>query len=302
MRQFKLTERYTPRSTKSIGYYYSEVEKNKMLSPEEEYQVAFLASNGDKKARDILVRSNLRFVLSVAKMYTRDPEIFPDLVSAGNIGLIEAAEKFDPSRGFKFISYAIWHIRKEMIDFLAKNSRIVRLPSSKSNLLVTVRRVNDLLYSKTGCEPSSDDVVNYIRENNLAESAGGKTITSEELEIALIADRKHSSIDSPMGDSDDFILSDILVSDSTEHEEVNSRGTVKPIMDSIFSALDPIERDIVFRFNGIKDRIRGNESFHSIAEDLEISSEAVRSRYKKAMKKLRMRAKNLKIDPEDIFS
>ena len=302
MRQFKLTERYTPRSTKSIGYYYSEVEKNKLLSIEEENQVAFKARQGDQKARDLLVKSNLRFVLSVAKMYTRDPEIFPDLVSAGNIGLIEAAEKFDPSKGFKFISYAIWHIRKEMIDFLSKNSRVVRIPQNRSNLLITVRRVHDALYSKNGYEPSSHDIVKYIRDNNLAESCGGKTITPEELEITLAADRKHSSIDSPVGESEDFTLLDLMASDSTEHDEVNMEGTVRPIMESIFSVLDPIEKDIVFRVNGLSDPIRGNEPLSSVAEDLEVSVEAVRSRYKKAIKKLQLKARKMRIDPADIFS
>lgn len=301
MRQFKLTERYTPRSTKSIGYYYSEVEKNDLLSIEEENQVAFKASQGDQKSRDILVKSNLRFVLSVAKMYTRDPEIFPDLVSAGNIGLIEAAEKFDPSRGFKFISYAIWHIRKEMIEFLTKNSRLVRISQNRSNLLLTVRRVHDTLYSKNGYEPSSHDIAKHIRENNLAESCGGKTITAEELNITLAADRKHYSIDSPVGEHEDLTLLDLMSSDFTGYEDINREGTLRPIMELIFSVLSPIEKDIVFRFNGLSDSAIGNESFSSIAEDLGVSLDTVRTRYKKAIKKLQLKARKMGISSSDVF-
>jgi RNA polymerase primary sigma factor len=164
MKQFKPVERYTPRQSASAGYYLNDVSRgNKILSPEDELEIATKASNGDMEARNKLVRANLRFVLSVAKMYTRDPDIYQDLVSVGNIGMIEAAEKFDPSRGFKFISYAVWHIRKEMIKYLVDNSRIVRMPGNRNNYLVRVRRLAAELSSKLDREPTTEELVEVLK-------------------------------------------------------------------------------------------------------------------------------------------
>ena len=128
MRQFKILERLTPRTTRASSSYLNDVERIQMVSPEKEAELGFLAKNGDTVARDLLVTANLRFVLSVAKMYARSPEDYGDLVAAGNVGLVDAATKFDPSKGFKFISYAVWHIRKEMLAHLSDNSRLVRIP------------------------------------------------------------------------------------------------------------------------------------------------------------------------------
>jgi len=166
MRQFKISERLTPRNSKSAMMYLTEVERTKVLDPETEVKIANLAAAGDKKARELLVTSNLRFVLSVAKMYAFKSEDFVDLVSAGNEGLYEASGKFDPTKGFKFISFAIWYIRKEMIKFLAENSRTIKIPTNQSQSIKTISETSGSLSSIEGRDVSNEEALEYLKETN----------------------------------------------------------------------------------------------------------------------------------------
>ena len=166
MRQFKVTERITPRSSKSISMYYSEVERFPTITAQEEVELAVRIQGGDMVARNRLATANLRFVISVAKMYggTGDPEMFNDLIAAGNIGLIEAAEKFDHSRGFKFISFAVWHIRKEMLKHLGDNTRMIRIPQNKTSELRVIMEATNMLTSELGRDATLEEVMEYVHK------------------------------------------------------------------------------------------------------------------------------------------
>ena len=166
MRQFKISDKLTPRMTKAAGSYLGELEKTKLISPEREVELARLAASGDENARNELVTANLRFVVSVAKMYASNPDDFSDVVAAGNMGLIEAAEKFDPTRGFKFISFAVWYIRKEMINYLNENSRTIRIPINQGAILRDLMKAGNEISMREGREATFDESYEEMIEKN----------------------------------------------------------------------------------------------------------------------------------------
>ncbi len=198
MRQLKITKSITNRDNDSLDKYLQEIGHEELISIDEEIELAQRIKQGDRKALDKLTKANLRFVVSVAKQYQNQGLALPDLINEGNVGLIKAAEKFDETRGFKFISYAVWWIRQSIMQAIAEQSRIVRLPL---NQVGSVNRINRLLSKfeqENERKPSVDEIAERIN------------LPHQKIEEALKASSRHTSIDAPFSDSDDNSLLDVL--------------------------------------------------------------------------------------------
>lgn len=303
MRQFKVTERITPRSSKSISMYYSEVERFPTITAQEEVELAVRIQGGDMVARDRLATANLRFVISVAKMYggTGDPEMFNDLIAAGNIGLIEAAEKFDHSRGFKFISFAVWHIRKEMLKHLGDNTRMIRIPQNKTSELRVIMEATNMLTSELGRDATLEEVMEYVHKTG---DTHGKSlsINSSNIMSVLNADRKHASLDAPFKNdgSNDSTMHDTLASDINSADSFCVAENMESMTKLLTANLSPIAKSIVLRRHGIGGGFE--ESYGSIGHDLGMSSERIRQIYMKALKMMNLRVRRLKLQEDDIFA
>ena len=303
MRQFKVTERITPRSSKSITTYYTEVERFPTITAQEEVKLAIRIQGGDMVARDRLATANLRFVISVAKMYggSGDPEMFNDLVSAGNIGLIEAAEKFDHSRGFKFISFAVWHIRKEMLKHLGDNTRMVRIPQNKTNELRAIKEATNTLTSKLGREATLDEVMEYVHETG---DIRVKSLSIDRSNIMSVmnADRRHASLDAPFSNdgSNDNTMHDTLASDINSADSFCVAENMESMTRLLIAGLSPIAKSIVLRRHGIGGGFE--ESYGSIGHDLGMSAERIRQIYMKSLKMMNIRVRKLKLQKDDIFN
>ena len=303
MRQFKVTERITPRSSRAISTYYTEVERFSTITAQEEVDLSKKIQMGDMAARDKLATANLRFVISVAKMYggSGDPETFNDLVSAGNIGLIEAAEKFDPSRGFKFISFAVWHIRKEMLKHLGDHTRMVRIPQNKTNELRAIMEATSNLTMKLGREATLEEVMEHLKEIG-DQRVKSLSIDSSNIMSVINADRKHASLDAPFSNdgSNDNTMHDILASDFNSTDSFCVAENMESMTKLLVAGLTPMAKNIVLRRHGIGGGFE--ESYGSIGHDLGMSAERIRQIYMKALKTMNIRVRKLKLQKDDIFS
>jgi len=304
MRQFKPTENFTPRSGKSISAYYNDIEKFRIITPSEEIELAEKIQSGDMVARDKLATANLRFVISVAKMYggTSDPELFNDLVSVGNIGLIEAAEKFDHSRGFKFISFAVWHIRKEMIKHLGDNSRMVRIPQNKISELRVMVDVMNILAMKLGREATVEEAMEYMEET---EDTRIKSLTFDKSNIMRVmnANAKHDSLDSPFKNdgSNDNTIKDVLISDVSSTDSFCVTESMERMTKLLVAGLKPIEKTVVLRRHGIGN-LGFEESYDGMSHDLGVSPERIRQIYLRALKRMNIRVRKLKLQRDDVLN
>ena len=300
MRQFKISDKLTPRMTKSAGSYLGDLEKTKLISPEREVELARLAANGDEKARNELVTANLRFVVSVAKMYAGNPENFSDVVAAGNMGLIEASEKFDPTRGFKFISFAVWYIRKEMINHLNDNSRTVRVPINQVAILREMMKIGNEISMREGREATFDESLEELVSNNDKYASTKR----ESILLSTQADQSLSSLSNPLtSDSDSGSLIDILDSGVEHSDDGLKDGDAKKIIMILSKALNNLEKDIVFKKHGIYQDNQDSfeKSFSEIAVYLEITPEAIRQKYIKSLKKMCLYGKKIGIHIYDVL-
>lgn len=284
MRQFKISERLTPRNTRSLNLYLTEVERSKMMDSETEAKIAVLAAKGDLRAREKLVVANLRFVLSVAKMYASRPEDFSDLVAAGNEGLIEASGKFDPSRGFKFISFAVWYIRKEMIKYLSENSRTIKVPTNQSQLLKNVYNTMGDLSALEGREITLDEALDHLKTNNPKYKGMDLKVVKKSLE----ADVRPASLDAELThDSDAGTLKDLLTSEDFPSDQIILIENQKQSLTRLLGCLTDLERKIVIQHFGIDNQSGFNESLQTIAGNLDYTSEAIRVKIRKALVKMK---------------
>lgn len=297
MRQFKVTDRTTTRNGRASTLYKQDLYRRNVMTPEEEAEVAKKAAEGDKEAQNSLVEGNLRFVMSVAKMYSMDPVTIEELIQVGNIGLIEASQKFDPSLGFKFISFAVWHIRKEMIMHLGEHSRMVRLPMNKGQLITHISDSISSLAGKLGRTPINEEILEDLKKKQLKLA---KTLDLDTLEIILHADQKHASLDVQMGEDSGSTLLDVIWNDEDIFDSDLSSDSRAYHLNKMFSKLSERERFVIKEHYGLnKDKIpRGSLQ---IADDLEISTEKVRLIRSKAIKRLRLAARAMGIDTKDIF-
>lgn len=287
MRQFKISERYTLRQSDSLNRYLSEVAQYPVLSPDEEFRVATAARSGDADALEKLVRSNLRFVISVAKMYGgRDPILLGDLINEGNIGLVEAAHGFDPTTGFKFISYAVWHVRKNMTKYLTDNSRTVRIPQNKVSALSRIKDIESRMATKLDREPTADEVVEeYVKTSpemlKLKSTDGAADSIKEVMEMGS----KPISLEGNSNDPDrDFGPIEYLNGDSEGTDHLALKNDSIEVLNTLLSVLNSREREVIIKRFGIGGT--HPESRDTLAEQFEVSIETIRGWETKIIRKL----------------
>ena len=273
MRQLKITNSITSRGSQSLEDYLNDISKQPLLTAEEEVKLAQRIRNDDREALERLVCANLRFVVSVAKQYQNQGLTLPDLINEGNIGLIKAAEKFDETRGFKFISYAVWWIRQSILQALAEQSRMVRLPL---NQVSAVSRINKLIMKfeqEHERKPSAYELSELIDE------------TPEKIRDSLRANGRPMSINAPLGEGDDSTLLEVISDENTPHAD---RGMIDKSLateiERMLDTLDEREKTIVEMCFGINNR---EMTLEEISEKFGLSRERVRQIREKALLKLR---------------
>jgi RNA polymerase primary sigma factor len=276
MKQLKITKQVTLREAPSLDKYLREIGKIKLLTPEEEEVLALKIRNGDHKALEILVTSNLRFVVSVAKQYQNQGLTLPDLINEGNLGLIKAAELFDETRGFKFISYAVWWIRQAILQALAEQSRIVRLPLNKIGSINKINKVFTKLEQDFQREPMADEIAEILDLHHIF------------VEEALNSTNFHVSMDAPLSDDDNIEndLYDIMTINETPDPDSSLIDTsLKREIERTLGTLKDREAEILrytFGLNGMP-----THTLEEIGKKLDITHERVRQIKEKALKKLK---------------
>ena len=282
MRQFKINKSITPRSEESLDKYLTEISRIPMISTDEEVALAQAIHGGGKKgaaAKDKLVKANLRFVVSVAKQYQNQGVPFIDLVSEGNIGLITAAEKFDETRGFKFISYAIWWIRQSILQSIADYSNIVRRPQSQIAISNKIKNATNIFLQQYQRNPSAEELCDII------------SIEIEKIEKAIQTEAHVSSIDAPITEGEGSTMADML-SSSAEYatdRKVNYDSMCSDIMQVICSVLNDREMTIVIQSFGIGCQER---TLDDIGYDMGLSRERVRQIRERGIDKMRKSSKS----------
>src|SRR5678815_3502353 len=213
MRQLKITKSITNRESQSLEKYLQEIGKVDLITPEEEVKLARLIRQGDQKALDRLTKANLRFVISVAKQYQNQGLTLPDLINEGNLGLIKAAQRFDETRGFKFISYGVWWIRQSIMQALAEQSRIVRLPLNKVGLTNRIQKAFSQLEQEYEREPTAEELATLLE------------MDIEEVSATLGISARHVSVDTPLAEGEDNTLVDVMENPNAERAETNLEHT-----------------------------------------------------------------------------
>lgn len=237
MRQLKISKQLTNREITSLDKYLQEIGRLEMITPEEEVVLAQKIKQGDQAALDKLTKANLRFVVSVAKQYQNQGMSLPDLINEGNVGLIKAAQRFDETRGFKFISYAVWWIRQSILQALAEQSRIVRLPLNK---IGSMNKINKA-FAKLEQE--------YERTPNYEEVAATLDIPDNEVRESMRHSGKHLSMDAPLANDEDNTMYDFMRSDEdTTPESELMYESLKTEINRAVSTLSPKEADIIRMF------------------------------------------------------
>lgn len=279
MRQLKITQTFTNRDSQSLEMYFNEISKVDLLTTEEEVELAKRIKKGDKAALDKLTKANLRFVVSVAKQYQNRSLSLNDLINEGNLGLVKAAQRFDETRGFKFISYAVWWIRQSIMQALAEQSRIVRLPLNRTGALNRIKTVASELEQKYEREPTSEELAAILE------------MDSKEVTNTLLAGSKQLSVDAPFTEGESNSLLDVLENSDAEEtdQDLAYTSSLQIEMERALSTLTERERQVIRMFFGI-----GTEeplSLEQIGEILDLTRERVRQIKEKALKKLRSSAK-----------
>lgn len=278
MRQLKISKSITNRSSEALDKYLVEIGREPMITVDEEIELAQEIHKGGKKgerAKEKLIKANLRFVVSVAKQYQHQGLSLTDLIDEGNIGLVKAAEKFDETRGFKFISYAVWWIRQSILQAIAEQSRIVRLPLNQVGAISKINQVTNEFIQKHNRRPS-------IHE--LAELTG---IDEARIHQSQNADNHHMSIDAPFSDDDDNSMSDMLASgdDSRTDRGVDFESMSDDLKSVLQNTLKDRERKIVIECFGIDCQEKGLEE---IGTEMQLTRERVRQIREKAIEKIRL--------------
>lgn len=274
MRQLKITKSITNRESQSLEKYLQEIGRVELISPEEEVRLARLIKQGDQRSLDKLTKANLRFVVSVAKQYQNQGLTLPDLINEGNLGLIKAAQRFDETRGFKFISYAVWWIRQSILQALAEQSRIVRLPLNKVGLTNRIMKAYTLLEQQFEREPTAEE---------LAELLG---MELEEVTSSLGINGRHISVDTPLSEGEDNTLIDVMENPNAERTEKNIEHdeSLRLEIDRSLRALTERQKEVICYFFGIG--VDHPMSLEDIGEHFKLTRERVRQIKDKAITKL----------------
>jgi RNA polymerase primary sigma factor len=280
MRQLKITKSITNRESQSLEKYLQEIGKVELISPEEEVKLAVRIKQGDQKALDKLTKANLRFVVSVAKQYQNQGLSLPDLINEGNLGLIKAAQRFDETRGFKFISYAVWWIRQSILQALAEQSRIVRLPLNKVGLTNRIQKAYSQLEQEFEREPSAEELAEVLE------------LDIEEVSSSLGIAARHVSMDTPLSEGEDNTLIDVLENPNAElaNSNIEHKESLKQEIDRSLRTLTERQKEVICFFFGIG--VDHPMSLEDIGERFNLTRERVRQIKDKAITKLRSNSRS----------
>ncbi len=279
MRQLKISKQVTNRDTLSLDKYLHEIGKVELLTAEKEVELAKRIKTGDRVALEMLIKGNLRFVVSVSKQYQNQGLSFPDLINEGNLGLIKAAERFDETRGFKFISYAVWWIRQSILQALAEQARIVRLPLNKIGSINKINKAFNKLEQEFQREPTMEEIASLMETK------------PEIIEDALNFSNIHVSMDAPLRDEDASNLYDVMLNDeSPDPEEGLMNVSLRQEIERSLATLGDREAEILRHYFGLN----GYQPYtlEEIGEEFGLTRERVRQIKEKAIKKLKNQFRN----------
>jgi len=274
MRQLKIVKQVTNRDTPSLEKYLHEIAKVPLLNSESEFELARRIRLGDENALEKLIRANLRFVVSVSKQYQNQGLSLPDLINEGNLGLIKAAQRFDETRGFKFISYAVWWIRQSILQSLAEQARIVRIPLNK---IGSINKINKVF---------SDLEQKFEREPSLQEVAEALEIAPEDVKEVLKSAGRHVSMDAPLREDEDTTLHDVLLnSDAPGPDYSLIADSLRKEIERVLSMLTYREANVIRLYFGLNTRYQ--YTLEEIGEEFNLTRERVRQIKEKAIKRLK---------------
>lgn len=273
MRQLKITKSITNRESESLDKYLQEIGHEELLSVDEEVELAQRIRKGDQKALEKLTKANLRFVVSVAKQYQNQGLSLPDLINEGNLGLIKAAEKFDETRGFKFISYAVWWIRQSILQAIAEQSRIVRLPLNQVGSVNKINRVLNKFEQENERRPNINEIADHV------------DLSEDKIIDALAVNGRHISVDAPfVGDEDNALIDIIPNRDAPTADGDLDQESLRSEIERTLQTLSERERCIVAAFFGIG---QPEMTLEEIGDKYGLTRERVRQIKEKAIRKLR---------------
>jgi len=274
MRQLKIAKQVTNRDTASLDKYLQEIGRVDLITAEEEVDLARRIKEGDQRAMEKLVKANLRFVVSVAKQYQNQGLTLPDLINEGNLGLIKAAQRFDETRGFKFISYAVWWIRQSILQALAEQARIVRLPLNKIGSINKINRTFADLEQRYEREPSAEEIAEVLE------------MSEQEVRESIMNSGRHVSMDAPLQEGEDGDMYDVIKSGESPSPDISlvSESLRKEIERSL-STLTPREADVIRLFFGLSGETA--MTLEEIGEKFDLTRERVRQIKEKAIRRLK---------------
>jgi RNA polymerase primary sigma factor len=279
MRQLKIIKQVTNRDTASLEKYLQEIGKVDLITADEEVALAQRIKQGDKKALEKLTKANLRFVVSVSKQYQNQGLSLQDLINEGNLGLIKAAQRFDETRGFKFISYAVWWIRQSIMQALAEQSRIVRLPLNRVGNLSKINRAYAKLEQEFEREPDSTEIAALLQ------------VDEEEVRTSMKSAGRHVSVDAPLITDDENSLLDVLESDgSPKPDKELIHDSLKIEIERAISTLTLREADIIRMYYGLNSKTP--YSLEEIADKYELTRERVRQIKERAIRRLKQTSRS----------
>ena len=279
MRQLKITHSITNRDIKSLDKYLQDICSEELLTPEQEVQLAQRIKQGDQAALERLTKANLRFVVSVAKQYQNQGLSLPDLINEGNVGLIKAAKRFDETRGFKFISYAVWWIRQSILQAIAENSRIVRLPSNQLGALNKLKKEISKLEQQLERPPSEEELAEML------------DIPEDKIKAILGISGRHVSIDAPLASDEDVNFVDVLPNEDTPPtDDKLMQESLSQEIERSLSTLTPYERDVIKMYYGIG--LPHPLSLDEIAMKFNLTRERVRQIKERGIKRLKTSTKS----------
>jgi RNA polymerase primary sigma factor len=274
MRQLKITKQVTNRETASLDKYLQEIGKVDLITADEEVELAQKIKAGDQAALEKLTKANLRFVVSVAKQYQNQGLTLPDLINEGNLGLIKAAQRFDETRGFKFISYAVWWIRQSILQALAEQSRIVRLPLNKIGSINKINKMYALLEQSNERPPTAEEIAKEL------------DMTVNDVRESMKNSGRHLSMDAPLVEGEDSNLYDVLRSGESPNPDRNLiQESLRTEIERSLETLTPREADVVRLYFGLGDQ--HPMTLEEIGETFDLTRERVRQIKEKAIRRLK---------------
>jgi len=279
MRQLKITKSITNRESKSLDKYLSDISREEMITAEQEVELAKRIKQGDQRALEKMVRANLRFVVSVSKQYQNQGLSLPDLINEGNLGLIKAAGRFDETRGFKFISYAVWWIRQSILQALAEQSRIVRLPLNQVGSLNKINKTFSQLEQEFERAPSMDEIADKLE------------LTRNKVKETMKVGGRHVSMDAPFKEGEDHGLIDVLPNnDVPETDNDLVRESLRMEIERSLKSLSERERDVIMLYYGIG--AKHEHTLDEIGDKFDLTRERVRQLKEKAIRRLRQHSRS----------